>query len=134
MVRPSHKCPFAVALPIILALPMPLSHRFGKPTPTPQPWQSAISGIREFVSGAALALRCAGKLQMHLFEDLGRSVVGAQAQDQLATAVDQPPRSVYQLLNHGLDATPLGAVAHRRVRPEQAPLAYQAQDVHRQRR
>mmetsp|Transcript_21056 Transcript_21056/g.81512 ORF Transcript_21056/g.81512 Transcript_21056/m.81512 type:complete len:560 (-) Transcript_21056:10102-11781(-) len=105
---------------------------------TPQRARCAYFGIREWARLApglfASAAGCSKQLAVEPLECLGRPVVGAQSQDQSAPALDDPACAVDQLLYHRLDAPAFGRVAHRCIRPQQAALAHQAQDVHRQRR
>ena len=100
---------------------------------TPRRALNAIFGIRE-VAGGGFGRSASGRKQlaMHAAEGLGCTVIGAQPKNGAPGVLDQPPRPVDQLLDHRFDAPALGTVAHRRVRPEQATLADQAQDVHRQ--
>ena len=79
-------------------------------------------------------LRAGCKLRVQPHEHRRGTVIGPQSEDQPASMLDQPPGAVDEFLHHRLQAPALGLVAHRCVGPEQAALAHQAQDVHRQRR
>ncbi len=64
--------------------------------PTPQPAPSAIFGIREVIE-RCLALRARGEqLAMDSRERFGRTVVGAQAEDEAPPAVDEPAGPINQ--------------------------------------
>ena len=100
-----------------------------RPTPRLARWaRGAFFGIREFGSGALVALRHAdaagAELVVHPDEHLGGSVVRAQSKDQLSSMLDQAPGAVDEFLHHGLDAPTLGAVAYRGVWPEQSTPAH----------
>lgn len=102
---------------------------------TPRPAPCAVCRIRGLLhpmTGARASIAGREQLAVEPRERLGRPVIGAQPQDQPAPALDEPARPVDQLLHHRLDPPALGRMAHRGVWPQQAALAHQAQDVHRQ--
>lgn len=100
----------------------------------PQPARRAGFRIRECASPWAGALTAASEqLALEPSECLGRAVVGTQSQEQPPSVFAESCGPVDQFLHHGLDPPALGRVANRYVRPEQAALAHQAQEVLRQR-